>query len=90
MTHNSWVVNVPVGDSKLTRLLKDSLGGNCRTVMLTAVSPSLLSMEDTHNSLKYANRAKDIKVIASRNEKTVDHHIAKYVDRSNPFCFGWY
>ena len=53
---------VPYRDSKLTRLLKDSLGGNCRTVMISNVSPSALTFEDTYNTLKYADRAKRIKV----------------------------
>lgn len=53
---------MPYRDSKLTRLLKDSLGGNCRTVMIAAVSPSGLTYEDTYNTLKYANRAKEIKL----------------------------
>lgn len=54
--------HVPYRDSKLTRLLKDSIGGNCRTVMVAAVSPSALACEDTYNTLKYASRAKEIKV----------------------------
>eukprot|EP00931_Biecheleriopsis_adriatica_P016452 TRINITY_DN12111_c0_g1_i3.p1 TRINITY_DN12111_c0_g1~~TRINITY_DN12111_c0_g1_i3.p1 ORF type:complete len:869 (-),score=183.58 TRINITY_DN12111_c0_g1_i3:177-2783(-) len=58
---------VPFRDSKLTRLLKDSLGGNCRTVMVANVSPSHLSYEDTLNTLKYANRAKNIRVTAKQN-----------------------
>lgn len=53
---------MPYRDSKLTRLLKDSLGGNCRTVMIAAVSPSGLTYEDTYNTLKYASRAKEIKL----------------------------
>ena len=52
---------VPYRDSKLTRLLKDSLGGNCRTVMVANISPSALCYEDTYNTLKYADRAKQIK-----------------------------
>ena len=47
--------------SKLTRLLKDSLGGSCHTVMIANVSPSSSSYEDTYNTLKYAVRAKQIK-----------------------------
>ena len=58
------IVHIPYRDSKLTRLLKDSLGGNCRTVMIASVSPSSLSYEDTHNTLKYAHRASAIKPIA--------------------------
>lgn len=54
--------HVPYRDSKLTRLLKDSIGGNCRTVMIAAISPSSLTYEDTYNTLKYADRAKEIKL----------------------------
>ena len=52
---------VPYRGSKLTRLLKDSLGGSCHTVMIANISPSSSSYEDTYNSLKYAARAKQIK-----------------------------
>lgn len=53
--------HIPYRNSKLTRLLKDSLGGNCQTIMIAAVSPSSVFYDDTYNTLKYANRAKDIK-----------------------------
>lgn len=53
--------HIPYRNSKLTRLLKDSLGGNCQTIMIAAISPSSLFYDDTYNTLKYANRAKDIK-----------------------------
>ncbi|KAG3146038.1 Kinesin-like protein [Phytophthora idaei] len=58
---------VPYRDSKLTRLLKDSLGGNCRTVMIANVSLAASSFEETLNTLKYANRAKNIKTTVRRN-----------------------
>jgi kinesin family protein 18/19 len=69
---------VPYRDSKLTRLLKDSLGGNCRTVMIANISPAHICIEDTTNTLKYANRAKNIKTTFTRNVLNVDHHIAQY------------
>jgi kinesin family protein 18/19 len=50
--------HIPYRDSKLTRLLKDSLGGNCRTVMIANISPAFTAYEDTLNTLKYADRAK--------------------------------
>ncbi|KAF4526182.1 hypothetical protein B566_EDAN015239 [Ephemera danica] len=53
--------HVPFRNSKLTRLLKGSLGGNCQTVMIANVSPSSIVYEDTYNTLKYATRAKKIK-----------------------------
>ncbi|OXB56652.1 hypothetical protein ASZ78_003943 [Callipepla squamata] len=70
--------HIPYRDSKLTRLLKDSIGGNCRTVMIAAVSPSSLAYEDTYNTLKYANRAKEIKLSLKSNVLSLDCHISKY------------
>ncbi|XP_073073278.1 kinesin-like protein KIF21B isoform X3 [Manis javanica] len=55
------VVHVPYRDSKLTRLLQDSLGGNSQTVMIACVSPSDRDFMETLNTLKYANRARNIK-----------------------------
>ncbi|KAM9410215.1 kinesin-like protein KIF18A [Pholidichthys leucotaenia] len=70
--------HIPYRDSKLTRILKDSLGGNCRTVMIANVSPSSKSYDDTHNTLKYANRAKDIKSSLKSNVVSLDSHIGQY------------
>ncbi|XP_072212982.1 kinesin-like protein KIF18B [Excalfactoria chinensis] len=70
--------HIPYRDSKLTRLLKDSIGGNCRTIMIAAVSPSSLAYEDTYNTLKYANRAKEIKLSLKSNVLSLDCHISKY------------
>ncbi|CAE7253033.1 kif19 [Symbiodinium sp. CCMP2456] len=69
---------VPYRDSKLTRLLKDSLGGTCRTVMVANISPSHLSYEDTLNTLKYANRAKHIRVRAKQNLVRPDEHVSQF------------
>eukprot|EP00002_Diphylleia_rotans_P039743 TRINITY_DN9291_c0_g1_i1.p1 TRINITY_DN9291_c0_g1~~TRINITY_DN9291_c0_g1_i1.p1 ORF type:complete len:787 (-),score=169.65 TRINITY_DN9291_c0_g1_i1:285-2645(-) len=69
---------VPYRDSKLTRLLKDSLGGDCRTVMIANISPSSNQFEETVNTLKYANRAKNIKIAATKKVKNVSYHIAEY------------
>ncbi|KAM8998771.1 kinesin-like protein KIF21B isoform 3-T3 [Sarcophilus harrisii] len=54
-------VHVPYRDSKLTRLLQDSLGGNSQTIMIACVSPSDRDFMETLNTLKYANRARNIK-----------------------------
>ncbi|XP_029947707.1 kinesin-like protein KIF18A [Salarias fasciatus] len=70
--------HIPYRDSKLTRILKDSLGGNCRTVMIANISPSSLSYDDTHNTLKYANRAKEIKSSLKSNVVSLDSHIGQY------------
>uniref|UniRef100_A0A914XCY5 Kinesin motor domain-containing protein n=1 Tax=Plectus sambesii TaxID=2011161 RepID=A0A914XCY5_9BILA len=64
------VSHVPYRDSKLTRLLQDSLGGNSRTLMIACVSPSDCDFVETLNTLKYANRAKNIKnkVVANQDK----------------------
>ncbi|SPP81664.1 kinesin-like protein KIF21A isoform X2 [Drosophila guanche] len=54
-------LHVPYRDSKLTRLLQDSLGGNSRTLMIACVSPSDRDFMETLNTLKYANRARNIR-----------------------------
>ena len=74
---------VPYRDSKLTRLLKDSLGGNCRTVMIANISAAESSFEETLNTLKYANRAKNIKTHVQRNVLNVNYHISEYVQLIN-------
>lgn len=65
--------------SKLTRILKDSLSGNCRTVMIANVSPAVQAFEDTYNTLNYANRAKNIKTNIKRNVLNVENHIEGYL-----------
>ncbi|OMJ88408.1 hypothetical protein SteCoe_9627 [Stentor coeruleus] len=53
--------HTPFRGSKLTQVLKDSFLGNCRTVMIANVSPGLLSCEHTLNTLRYADRVKELK-----------------------------
>lgn len=66
-------------DSKLTRLLKDSLGGNCQTVMIANIAPSSSSYEDTYNTLRYANRAKKIKTHIKKNIISCEMHVTAYI-----------
>uniref|UniRef100_UPI003AAF4B18 kinesin-like protein KIF19 n=1 Tax=Centroberyx gerrardi TaxID=166262 RepID=UPI003AAF4B18 len=65
-------------DSKLTRLLKDSLGGNSRTVMIAHISPASLAFEESRNTLTYADRAKSIRTRVKKNLINVSYHIAQY------------
>ncbi|XP_044836280.1 kinesin-like protein KIF19 [Mauremys mutica] len=65
-------------DSKLTRLLKDSLGGNSRTVMIAHISPASIYFEESRTTLIYAYRAKNIKTRVKRNLLNVSYHIAQY------------
>jgi len=69
---------IPYRNSKLTRLLSDSLNGNCRSCMIACVSPSSLCYEDTYNTLKYASRTRNIKTKIVKNVRHVDMHIGKY------------
>jgi kinesin family protein 18/19 len=54
------------------------LGGNSRTVMIANVSPSIATFDDTYNTLKYANRAKNIKTHVTRNVTNAQYHISNY------------
>ncbi|KAI9481678.1 MAG: hypothetical protein EXX96DRAFT_608332 [Benjaminiella poitrasii] len=62
-------VHVPYRDSKLTRLLQDSLGGNATTLMIACVSPLESNLSETLNTLQYANRARNIKNRSERNQQ---------------------
>ena len=55
------IYHIPYRDSKLTRLLQDSLGGNTKTIMIAAVSPADYNYDETLSTLRYASRAKFIK-----------------------------
>ena len=60
--------HVPYRDSKLTRVLEDSLGGNCKTTMMAMISPALEAFAESLSTVKFANRAKHIKNTARVNE----------------------
>eukprot|EP00927_Polykrikos_kofoidii_P030186 TRINITY_DN26016_c0_g1_i1.p1 TRINITY_DN26016_c0_g1~~TRINITY_DN26016_c0_g1_i1.p1 ORF type:complete len:1210 (+),score=254.90 TRINITY_DN26016_c0_g1_i1:69-3698(+) len=60
---------VPFRNSKLTRVLQESLGGNSLTTMLATLSPAACNYEETLSTLRYANRAKAIKISATKNEE---------------------
>ena len=65
-------IHVPYRDSKLTRLLQDSLGGNARTVMVANIGPANYNYDETITTLRYANRAKNIKNKPRINEDPKD------------------
>lgn len=62
----------------MTRLLKDSLGGNCKTVMIAHISPASVHFEESRNTLAYADRAKHIKTKVKKTVMEVSYHIAQY------------
>ena len=65
-------VNIPYRDSVLTKLLKNALGGNSKTIMIAALSPADINYDETLSTLRYADRAKNIKNKAVVNENPVD------------------
>lgn len=60
-------VHIPYRDSKLTHILKDSLGGNSHTHIIITLSPSLQSLSETLSSMKFAHNAKSIKQHVKEN-----------------------
>ncbi|KAJ3369545.1 Kinesin-like protein kif3b [Allomyces arbusculus] len=70
--------HVPFRDSKLTRLLQDSLGGNAKTLMLATMSPASYNYDETLSTLRYANRAKNIKNKPTINEDPKDALLREY------------
>ncbi|XXQ32464.1 Kinesin motor domain-containing protein [Plasmodiophora brassicae] len=83
LTSASKVKHIPYRDSKLTRLLQDSLGGNTKTVMLAAISPSEDAYDETLTTLRYANRAKNIKNRPVVNEDPKDAMLRQYQEEIN-------
>lgn len=71
-------VHVPFRESKLTRLLQDSLGGNAKTFLIATVSPARCNCDETISTLKFADRAKQVMVQAVINEsRPVDHALVQ-------------
>ena len=61
--------HIPFRDSKLTRILQQSLGGNCKTALMVAVSPHSDNEAETMSSLRFGQRAKTIKTVVKMNEQ---------------------
>lgn len=70
--------HIPYRNSKLTRLLQDSLGGNSKTVMVANVGPADYNYDESVSTLRYANRAKNIKNKARINEDPKDALLRQY------------
>lgn len=91
---------IPYRDSKLTRLLQDSLGGNTRTLMIACLSPAESNYEESLSTLRYANRAKSIQNRPRVNEDPKEALLREYqeeirrlrlllsgqLDTGNPSC----
>lgn len=76
-------VHIPYRDSKLTRLLQNSLGGNTKTLMIACLSPADNNYDETLSTLRYAYRAKRIKNKPKINEDPKDALIREYLDEIN-------
>ena len=72
--------HVPYRDSKLTKLLQDSLGGNTRTVMIANIGPADWNYDETISTLRYANRAKNIQNKPQINEDPKDALLREFQD----------
>ncbi|XP_001352782.1 kinesin-like protein Klp68D [Drosophila persimilis] len=70
--------HVPYRDSKLTRLLQDSLGGNSKTIMIANIGPSNYNYNETLTTLRYASRAKSIQNQPIKNEDPQDAKLKEY------------
>uniref|UniRef100_A0A336MQK5 Kinesin-like protein n=1 Tax=Culicoides sonorensis TaxID=179676 RepID=A0A336MQK5_CULSO len=70
--------HVPYRDSKLTRLLQDSLGGNSKTIMIANIGPSEYNYNETITTLRYAHRAKTIQNKPVKNEDPQDAKLREY------------
>ncbi|KAI5073586.1 hypothetical protein GOP47_0011599, partial [Adiantum capillus-veneris] len=70
-TAEGKIRHIPYRDSKLTYLLKDALGGNSKCTLIANISPSIINLEETTSTLKFAQRAKYIKNVAIVNEDTL-------------------
>lgn len=70
--------HVPYRDSKLTRLLQDSLGGNSKTIMIANIGPSAYNYNETLTTLRYASRAKAIQNQPIKNEDPQDAKLKEY------------
>ena len=64
--------HVPYRDHTLTKLLREALGGNSRTLFLACLSPAVSNFEETLNTLRYADRVKQIKNQARSNRSAAD------------------
>ncbi len=69
--------HIPYRDSKLTRLLQESLGGKAKTCIIATLSPSHLAVEESLSTLDYAHRAKNIKNAPQVNQKMTKKTVLK-------------
>eukprot|EP01083_Nonionella_stella_P277608 943691_1 len=81
LTDTKRRVHIPYRDSKLTRILEDSLGGNCITTVMAMISPALESFLESVSTLKFANRAKNIQTRPQVNEDLDEKTLLRRYER---------
>lgn len=80
---SSSIPYIPYRNSKLTRLLKDSLGGRTPVVMIVCLSPNSIYLEESLNSIKYAQKAKNIKIIYKRDLLSTTNYLGVFSNFGN-------
>uniref|UniRef100_A0A0D9XLH6 Kinesin motor domain-containing protein n=1 Tax=Leersia perrieri TaxID=77586 RepID=A0A0D9XLH6_9ORYZ len=73
--------HIPYRDSKLTRLLQSSLSGHGHVSLICTITPASSNMEETHNTLKFASRAKRVEIYAARNRMIDEKSLIKKYQR---------
>jgi len=68
LAKNGIKLNIPYRESKLTRILKDSLGGKTKTILIATLSPLAMNIEESISTLKFADNAKQVLVKALLND----------------------
>jgi kinesin family protein 15 len=75
--------HIPYRDSKLTFILRDSLGGNSKTVLIGNISPSIINMGETLSTLEFAKRAKKIqnRAVVNEDSTSVVEHLRREITK---------
>ncbi|UJR25871.1 hypothetical protein I4U23_007221 [Adineta vaga] len=76
--------HIPYRDAKITRLLKDSLGGNAKTLMITCISPCTADLDESLNALQYAHRASQIR---NKPIKNVDPNAQRFIEMQSEITY---
>ena len=81
--------HIPYRESKLTRLLQDSLGGRTKTSIIATISPAGINLEETLSTLDFALRAKNITNKPEVNQKLSKKAVLAGVDKKQEFEFSF-
>lgn len=87
LTENNPNTHIPYRNSKLTRVLSESLGGNSKTSLIITLSPSIYNDAESLSSLRFGIRAKKIKNKAKINKETSIDELKLEIDKLKEYCF---